>query len=314
MVTVAVVSWNTRGLLERCLRSLAPEQDSGLADVWVVDNASSDGSADLVERQFGWARLVRADENLGFGRAVNLVAERTGSDWLAVANADTAVEPGALRTLLDTGHAQSAAGAIAPRLVLPSGATQHSVYPFPTLRFTTFFNLGAHRLSGALADRLCLEGHWDSDRPRRVPWAVGAFLLVRRAAFDAVGGFDPRLWLYAEDLDLGWRLARAGWTTLYEPRARVLHVHGAAAEQTFGADQADAWMRATYAWLALRRGRAVALATGALNVIGAAVRYVGLGLAAKAGARRFAPGRDRSRRWLRAHVNGLAAAGRSEAP
>ena len=90
-VTIAVVSWNTRDLLARALRSLQPDVDAGLAEVWVVDNASSDGSADLVRDEFPWAKLVANAENVGFGRAVNQVASQTSSEWLACANADVAL-------------------------------------------------------------------------------------------------------------------------------------------------------------------------------------------------------------------------------
>src|ERR671925_1995732 len=99
MVTVAVVSWNTRDLLDRCLRSLEPEVARGMAEVWVVDNASMDGSAEMVRDRFDWVRLVASEENLGFGRAVNVVARRTATEWLAPANADVALRPGALEAL-----------------------------------------------------------------------------------------------------------------------------------------------------------------------------------------------------------------------
>src|SRR4051812_32308342 len=92
-VTVAVVSWNTRDLLADCLRSLKPEVDAGRASVWVVDNGSSDGSRELVKSDAPWATLVEPDENLGFGAAVDLVAERTDGPWLAAANADIALDP-----------------------------------------------------------------------------------------------------------------------------------------------------------------------------------------------------------------------------
>jgi N-acetylglucosaminyl-diphospho-decaprenol L-rhamnosyltransferase len=298
-VAVAVVSWNTRGLLRACLRSLAPEAEAGRAEVWVVDNASSDGSPDLVREEFGWARLVDSNENLGFGRAVNLVADRTTAPWIAPANADVALEPGALDALLATGESDPRAGAVAPRLVLPDGSTQHSVYAFPTLAFTFAFNAGAGRLGPRVADRLCLEGGWDPERPRTVDWAIGAFLVVRRRAWDEVGGFDPAQWMYAEDLDLGWRLARAGWRTRYEPRARVRHEASAAAEQAFGAERRERWMAATYAWMAARRGTPVAWAAALANLGGAGVR------GALAAARRDAAGRAEMAAWARIHRRGL---------
>lgn len=302
-VAVAVVSWNTRELLVRCLDSLAPEVEAGRAAVWVIDNASSDGSAAAARARAPWARIVASGENLGFGRAVNLVARRSTGEWLLAANADVALEGGALEAMLATGGDPGVA-CVAPRLILPVGDTQHSVHPLPTIPFTLGFNLGLHRLSPARAERLCLEGFWDPERPRDVPWAIGACLLVRRAAFEAVGGFDARQWMYAEDLDLGWRLHQAGWATRYEPRARVLHNASTATTAAFGEDVMSRFMAATYAALHRRRGPARAWTTAILNVVGAAGRLAWMSPLAA-----ISPGwrgpRDLNRRWLTAHRRGL---------
>jgi N-acetylglucosaminyl-diphospho-decaprenol L-rhamnosyltransferase len=302
-VTVAVVSWNTRELLLRCLRSLSPEVDAGRAQVWVLDNASADGSASAAREHAPWARVIEAERNLGFGGAVNAVAEQTQSEWLACANADVALEPGALQALLAAGN-QQRVGCVAPRLVLPDGSTQHSVYALPTVPFTLAFNVGLQRLSPALGDRLCLEGYWDPGRPRQVPWAIGAFLLLRRSAFASVGGFDERQWMYAEDLDLGWRLRDARWITQYEPGARVLHTSGAATELAFGHERMARYMRATYAVLVRRRGPARTWATAAINVVGAAARLLWMWPLALVHPR-WRARRDLNRRWLSAHRQGL---------
>jgi GT2 family glycosyltransferase len=300
---VALVSWNTSALLLRCLRSLRPEVEAGRAAVWVVDNGSTDGSGEAVREQAPWAELIESAENLGFGAAVNLVARRTEGEWLAVANADVALEPGALEVLLDAG-ADARVGCVAPRLVLPDGTTQHSVYPFPTLVLALAFNAGLHRLRPRLADRLCLEGFWDPDRPRPVDWAVGAFLVMRRSAFHAAGGFDESQWMYAEDLDLGWRLRQAGWVTRYEPRASVLHESGAATSLAFGEQRMDRYMQATYAVLLRRRGRARALATAAVNFVGAAARVACFAPAAIVSSR-SRRALALNRRWLGIHRSGL---------
>src|SRR5205823_4783893 len=155
--------WNTRDLLVRCLDSFAPDVDAGRVELWVVDNASSDGSADLVREGFAWAGLVASEENLGFGRAVNLVAARTDSDWIAAANADVAVRPGAIEALLDAGARDPRAGALAPRLIVPDGRTQHSVFAFPTIPYSLAVALGLYRLSPRIGDRLAVPGHWDSE-------------------------------------------------------------------------------------------------------------------------------------------------------
>lgn len=306
-IAAAVVSWNTRDLLDRCLESMRPDAESGRMEVWVVDNASTDGSADLVRERHPWARLVASRENLGFGTAVNRVAERTASEWLLVANADVALRPGALDALLAAAERDPRAGALAPRLVLPDGSTQHSVFAFPTLPFAFVLNSGLFHLSRDLGDRLALLGRWDDARARRVPWAVAACLLVRRAAWDAAGGFDERQWMYAEDLDLGWRLRETGWATRYEPRALVDHESGAAATQAFGGREGiDArWQRSTYGWIARRRGAPYAWAVAAMNLAGSGLRYLALAPAALAAPD---PWRERRRalgRWTLVHAAGL---------
>src|SRR5947208_11007762 len=169
-VTIAIVSWNTRDLLARCLGTLHPEVDRGRAEVWVVDNASSDGSAAMVAERYPWVRLVASDDNLGYGRAINLVARQTSSEWIASANADVALRPGALDALLDAGARDPRAGAIAPRLILPDGTTQHSVFAFPTIPFSFLLAIAAFRFSATIGDRLAFPGHWDHERARRVPW------------------------------------------------------------------------------------------------------------------------------------------------
>jgi GT2 family glycosyltransferase len=268
-VLVAVVSWNTRDLLARCLESMAGDDR---LEVWVVDNASTDGSAEMVAERFPWANLIASPENLGFGRAVNLAVERgSATAYVAPANADVALEPGAIDALL-AAHADVRA----PALILPDGSVQRSIFPFPGLRFTLAFNLGL------------------TDGMRRADWALGAFLLVRREAWP---GFDERQWLYAEDLDLGWRVAQAGGKLAYVPEARVLHESGASTTAAFGDAVEARWQRATYQWMLRRRGRPVTRAVAAINVAGALARAV-------------MPWREpwqraRSRRWARTHAIGL---------
>jgi N-acetylglucosaminyl-diphospho-decaprenol L-rhamnosyltransferase len=304
-VAIAVVSTNLRELLAACLESMHPAAEAGLAEVWVVDNASTDGSPEMVAERFPWARLIASDRNLGYGRAVNLVAERTDAPWLAPANEDIELRAGALERLLRTGEEHPRAGIVAPRLELPDGSTQHSVHAFPNLGFTLFFNLGLHRLNRRLADRLCIEGSWDSNRPRAVPWAIAAFMIVRREAFEVAGGFSADQFIHSEDLDLGWRMARAGWATRYEPRATVFHVGSAASKKEFGEELWTRWMAATYSWMARRRGPALAWTTAAINVAGAAARWALFGALARVAPARFAPKRDANRNWVRIHSVGL---------
>ena len=305
-VAVAVVSWNTRDLLDRCLRSLRSEADAGRAEVWVVDNGSTDGSPELVRERHPWVHLVESGENLGFGRAVHLVAERTAAAWSAPSNADVALREGALERLLATGEADGGAGVVAPRLVLPDGRTQHSVWAFPTVFATVLQNLGPWIVPRRLGDRFALRDMWRPDRARRVPWAVGAFLLVRRSAWDEVGGFDAGQWMSAEDLDLGWRLRQAGWATRYEPRAVVDHEESAATGRVWGDDLPIHWQRCAYAWMLRRRGRARTVAVGLLNLGGSAARLVVFSALARARGGHWAGRAGPLRRWTLVHLYALA--------
>jgi GT2 family glycosyltransferase len=305
-VAIAVVSWNTRDLLARCLESMRGDVDAGRAQVWVVDNASDDGSAEMVRERFGWVELIASERNLGFGAAVNEAASRTSTAWIAPANADIQLEPGALEALLAAGAAHPRAGALAPGLITPDGSIQHSVHSFPSLELALAFNTGLAAVVPGLGDRLCLERRWDPTRAREVDWAHGAFVLVRREAFAVVGGFDTDQWMYAEDLDLAWRLARAGRPTRFVPAARVRHEVAAATGQRFADDErAGQHMAAAQDWMARRRGRGIARAYAGINALGSAARLLALAPLARLWPGRFAQRRALESRYLRLHGAGL---------
>lgn len=304
-VTVAVVSWNTRELLGACLRALREDHDRGRAAVWVVDNGSTDGSADLVRRDHPWVTLLERPDNPGFGVAVNEVAARCAGEWIVAANADVAVSPGALQELLRAAERHPRCGILAPRLVTPDGATQHSLHPFPGLRTALAVDLGLARVVPGWSRRLTLEGRSDLDRERDVDWAHGAFLLVRRAAWDATGGFDPSMWLYAEDLDLCWRARRAGWSTRYVPAAVVTHHVSAATARAWGDGREARAQRAAYAWMHRHLGPRRTRAIAGLGTVGAATRVLLLRAAGRVAPGRYRWRRDRAQRQLLRHRAGL---------
>lgn len=305
-VAVAVVSWNTRELLDRCLRSLRPHADSGLAEVWVVDNASTDGSPDVVCERHPWVRLIASQENMGYGRAINLVAQQTSSPWLVVSNADIGVRPGALERLLAAGAADPRAGILAPRLLLPDGSIQHSVWPFPSAFVHLMANLGPPLVPRSVGDRLALSGMWDSGRHRRVPWAIGAFLLVRREAWDAVGGFDPGQWMSAEDVDLGWRARAAGWATRFVPDAVVDHEESAATGQVWGDHLPIHWQRCSYGWMERRIGRRRTATVGAINLAGGLARLAAYAVLGRVDPHRWGGRLGPQGRWTAVHLYAFA--------
>lgn len=309
-VAVAIVSWNTRELLRACLASVAQDAERGLAEVWVVDNGSSDGSPELVRESFPWAQLIADVGNVGYGAAVNLVAKRTASRWIVAANADVELTADALSTLVRVGELRHSVGIVAPRLVLPDGSIEHSVFPFPTVPFTITFNLGLPRWVPGLGNRLCLEHLWDHRVERSVDWAVGAFLMIRRATWERLGGFDEKQWMYAEDLDLGWRAHQAGWQTRYVPSAVVRHHKSASVSQVWGEDVAPRTQRSTYEWMTRRRGAPITRVVAFTNFIGALVRAVLMAPLAFVDGRRWGWRRDHWRRWARIHSAGLSVRGK----
>ena len=164
---------------------------------------------------------------------------------------------------------------------------------------------GVVGISRRLGRHWCINGGFDPTHPREVAWAVGAFLLVRRVAFNQVGGFDQAHWMYVEDLDLGWRLRRDGWAIRYEPAARIHHAESASTAAAWGDERYARWHASTYAWLLRRRGSAITRLVAGLNVVGFFVRAVVHAAAAVGGSKRSSQARRAALDTARAHSVGL---------
>ena len=223
-LSVVIVHENTVGLLRNCLKSVVAE--TGLAlEIIVVDNASTDGSADLVAHEFPRARLIRNSENVGFARANNQGLRASSGRYALLLNSDTVVRPGALASLVKFMETHPAVGACSPRLVRPDGTPQP--YAFgedPTLRYLlqratnqVFFHRYLH--------------NWGCSALQVVDWVSGACLLARREAIDQVGLLDENFFMYLEDNDWCLRLRRAGWKICYYPKAEVIHLGGQSLQQ-----------------------------------------------------------------------------------
>lgn len=226
VVSVVVVSYRTRELVLRCLASLRPGVP---AEIIVVDNASSDGSADAIAAEFPQVTLLRMAGNVGWGRAVNAAAASARGEYLLLLNPDTVGVGDVVAELVGFARAHPAHKLWTGRTLRPDGGDDWlSCFALPSLWGYACFALG---LSSALRhSRLfnpeTLPGY-DRRTVREVPAASGCLLLVERAAFTALGGFDPRYFLYSEDTDLCARAAERGWRPLLDPDATVIHVGGA---------------------------------------------------------------------------------------
>jgi GT2 family glycosyltransferase len=274
-LSVIIVNWNTQDLLRDCLASL-DEHLGGLDhEVIVVDNASSDGSADMVASEFPSTRLIRNDENVGFGRANNQAMRAARGSWFLLLNSDTMLLDRSVSALVERVREQPGLGLAHCRLVFPDGRTQHTVYRFPSIRLALLEDLGLYKLMPKrAAGPELLSGYWTYDEERDVDWVAGAFMLLPREVFDATGGFDERLFMYGEDLDWCYRIRDLGWRIRFYPDATVMHRDHSSAEIKWG-DERITLCLVTQRDVYRRRhsvGRAAALMS--LRAFGAALRTV----------------------------------------
>jgi GT2 family glycosyltransferase len=214
-VSVIVLNFNDRAHLGPCLDALADHAGEIPHETIVVDNASTDDSVAVVEATRTGFTLLRNAANVGYARAMNRGAAASRGEVLAFLNPDVLLRPGTLETLLAEFERHPETGAAGPALRPPGGGYQVS--------------FGGRRTFGReLLQKLVLNARQaralrKRRRRRRVCWVSGAFLLVRRSAFEAAQGFDEEFFLYFEDIDLCYRLREADWDVVYLPAAEAEH-------------------------------------------------------------------------------------------
>ena len=228
-LSVIVVSYNVAPLLARCLDSVL-SQTTDEDEVVVVDNASSDGSADMVRRDYPRVRLLASPENLGFGAGCNRGLAASDGRYVLLLNPDAELAPGSVEGLvvfLDTHPRAAVAGG---RLRYGDGTFQHASFRFPTLWQIAldFFPLNWRLTESALNGRYPRE--WD-ERAFEIDHPLGALMCVRRAAIEQVGMFDERFFMYAEEVDWCLRFKRAGWEVWHCPDAMATHHAGQSTKQ-----------------------------------------------------------------------------------
>jgi GT2 family glycosyltransferase len=226
VLDVVIVSYRSRDLLRSCLASLRAHPPKLGAAIWVVDNASHDGTPEMVRSEFPEVELVVSEANRGFSAANNLAIRRGRAPYVLALNPDTRLTPGALDRMLELIEGNPSIGIAGCRLEREDGSFDHAArrsFPTPAGALGHFTGIGRRSdAPGWLA-----QYRAPSIESGAVDAVNGAFMLMRRQALDEVGLFDERYWMYMEDLDLCYRFARAGWTTWYEPSVRAMHVKGA---------------------------------------------------------------------------------------
>jgi N-acetylglucosaminyl-diphospho-decaprenol L-rhamnosyltransferase len=254
---VVTVTYSPGPHLERFLASLSHATDRPVTVV-MADNGSTDGAPEEAVERYPNVRLLRTGANLGYGTAVNRAVAQAaedmqGCDFFMVANPDVQWGPRGIDLLLEAAARWPRAGALGPLIRDPDGSVYPSARHLPSI-----IRGGMHAVVGPLWRSNPWTAAYRQDRieptERPVGWLSGSCLLVRRAAFQEVGGFDERYFMYMEDVDLGDRLGRAGWQNIYVPSAEILHNKGHAAGRDPARNLA-AHHRSTYTYLADRHAR-----------------------------------------------------------
>jgi N-acetylglucosaminyl-diphospho-decaprenol L-rhamnosyltransferase len=258
-VSVIIVSWNVRDLLEDCLESLlaspgiewgdqAPDriatEDTSLlrepplsGEVIVVDNASNDGSPEMVRSRFPWVRLIAYSENLGFARGNNRAISLSRGRYVLFLNPDTVVLGDAVAAMVVCMGAHREIGVLGPELRYGDGSLQSSRRRFPTFLMALFEStpLAWHWPGNRWARRYHMDdippAAPGGDEIQLVDWVVGAVLLTRKEILDQVGGFDEGYFMYSEELDWCRRAVDCGWRVAFFPEAQVVHYEGKSSEQ-----------------------------------------------------------------------------------
>ena len=229
-VSILIVNWNTKDLLEECLRSVYTHCDSALIQVIVVDNASSDGSADMVASTFPSVDLIRNDENAGFVKANNQAVAFATGRYLLLLNSDTKVLDDGLSELVAYMERSPDVGIVSGKVLNPDGSFQRPFRRFPkitgsyfrhSLRLVAGFNTPFHKCY--------LMSSVGSEQEQEVDWLSGAYLLVRRAVVNDGRVFDEDIYMYYEDTLLCYSCRKKGYRIVYLPMAPIIHYQGSSA-------------------------------------------------------------------------------------
>ena len=270
-VSVLVINWNTRELLEPCLASVLSGPDAQLvSEVVVVDNGSTDGSADEIRSRWPQVTLVSNEDNLGYTKASNQGLAHCTGEYVLLLNTDAWVLPGALERMVERLATDRRCAVVGPRLEYGDGAWQRWTAGLaPTLRSAATYLLFLDR-SKRYALRSMYLGR-DVTEPLERDWVSSACMLVRRAAFDEIGGMDESFFCYMDDVDVCQRVRDRGWTVWYDPKARAVHLMGQSTKRQTAVSSPMA-LRSFNRYFARRHGRRSAVMLRALEFSGFGLR------------------------------------------
>jgi GT2 family glycosyltransferase len=218
-VAITIVNYNAGEHLLKCLESIKSVSDEVSLEVWVVDNNSTDDSLTQARKQYSTYHYIENPDNRGFGRAHNQALQKAQTEYLLVLNPDTLLAKGNLKSVIDYMDQNPDVGAVTPKIVFENGVVDMTAHRgFPTPKASLLYFLGN--------DSLYHMTGQDMTKPHEVDVITGAFLLTRKKVLDEVGYFDEDYFMYAEDIDLCYRIKQAGYKIMYLPDVEVLHYKG----------------------------------------------------------------------------------------
>jgi GT2 family glycosyltransferase len=226
-LSIIILGWNDKTVIADCLRSIYRGTSNLDFEVIVSDNGSTDGSVEMIRSEFPQATVIENGANLRFAKGNNVAIAESSGEYVLILNPDTIVLEGSLEKFLAFADQHPEAGAFGCRVVNPDGSYQESGRPFPTLRgdwiAAFFLRPLAYLSTWFIADRYV---GWNGDTVRTVDWHSGCCLLVRGDLLKQLGGFDQQFFYYYEDVDLCFRVWKAGYQILFTPSATIVHLGG----------------------------------------------------------------------------------------
>ncbi len=231
-VTIAVINYNTKDWLGACLKSVLKMAPLASHELYVIDNASTDGSVEFVKKEFPDVHIIENAGNLGFSAAANQALRTSHAKYVLILNTDTEVDQEAVDILVEFGDAHDDMGVAGPLLLNTDGTVQLSGRRFPS-----FLDAMIHAFLGIIwpgnpySVRYQMLD-WDRMSERTIDWVSGAAMFMRREAARDINFFDERFFMYVEDMDLCYRLWRKGWKVYFCPAAKVVHHIAKSSEQS----------------------------------------------------------------------------------
>jgi GT2 family glycosyltransferase len=276
-VSIIIVSWNGKELLRRCLRTLAERTKGVSYEAFVVDNASSDGSAAMVAQEFPGVTLVANSRNTGFAAACNEGIRRASGEFILLLNPDTELRKDAITTLVAAMRARQEVGIAGPKMLNPDGTLQPSVRRFPTLASQIPILLKAHnvpRLRVAPSLAKYFSDDMDYGTAQRVDQVMGAAFLIRGSVIRDLGMLDERYFIWFEEVDYCKRAAEKGIQTWYLPEASVVHHGGASFAKEFGVNKQRYYNRSLMTYMRIHHGLLATAVVALVHPVSMAMAYL----------------------------------------